>query len=381
MSCINLTDQGIDPNAGKPVGAALNALFNGSRREWYLPSGEYLVEETLRLPSGTRLRLAPDACLRLADGAAKTKDDYLLTNADPIGGDRDIEIEGGVFDGNQKGNPRPEGLMTVGYTGAMLHFRNVRGLRLSKAVFRNAEAYYSRYTHVHDFHIEDIGFDSDLVRNNNDGIHLGGNCSNGVIRKLRALRPGVPNDDLVAVNADDALERNEVRGMTDGDIQDLLIEDLEAHSCHSFVRLLCVRSSIRRVTIRGIRGGCQVAAFNADGARGCRVPVFDEADPPFPDGVGLLEDILAEDIAVHKTRDAKTALVDLQERVKNFRIRGFRRALEADQAPSTPTLRLKHFVLENGRLNGASIGRLNLLAPNPAFEASPETLELELNPT
>lgn len=381
MDFRDISEVGIYPNAESPCGAQLNAALHSGHTAWYVPAGHYRIETTLKLPSGTRLRLDPQAVLQLADGAARNPDDYLITNADPIDGNRDIHIEGGIFDGNQRGNPRRDGLMTVGYTGAMIHFQNVRHLHLSKATYRNAEAYYARFTQVYDFHIEGITFDSDLVRPNNDGIHLGGNCARGTIRRLRATQPGVTGDDMVALNADDALYRNEVRGMTSGNIEAITITDIEAHSCHSFVRLLCVYSTIRNVRIQGIRGGCSYGAINADGARGCRVKVFDEAMPPYPgEGVGLLEDIIIDDCQVHKASANAMALLDLQERVKQLRVSRFVRDLARDQSPDTPTLRLQHNHIYAGTLNGNALEPCSTLAPNPAFEAMPDTVELDLNP-
>jgi len=95
-----------------------------------LPAGDYKIGRTLRIRSGTHLRLHPQATIRLADGAAKTSADYLLTNASPDTGDADIVIEGGTWDGNNTGNPRGKGLFDGGYTGAMIHFQNVKGLRM-----------------------------------------------------------------------------------------------------------------------------------------------------------------------------------------------------------------------------------------------------------
>jgi polygalacturonase len=330
----------------------LHACFDQGHRQLFFPDGLYELEATLRLPSGTHLKLAAGATLRLATGAMQTCDDYLLCNADPVGGNQDITIEGGTIDGNQIGNPRPEGLFTEGYTGAMLHFENVRGLTLRELTLQNAEAYYSRYTSVHDFLIEDIRFDSDCIRHNNDGIHLGGNCSNGIIRRIRAERPGVTGDDLVALNADDAQQRNEVRGMQCGPIENIQIESLFAHSCHSFVRLLSVVSPIRNITITHLRGACSHCAINADGARICKVPVFDTANPPTPDGVGLLADITISDVAVSKVASNGMALIDLQERMQNLRIHDFQRVPKPGVAEDSPTLRIRFVRPKTIHING-----------------------------
>jgi hypothetical protein len=324
------------------VAAALQRAFASGVRNIFIPPGRHLVTETIRIPSGTRLVAHPESHVILADGAARTPQDYLLTNADHEHGAKDITIEGGLWDGNNRGNPRPPGLFDDGYTGAMFHFENVTGLTLRDLTLTNAEAYYTRYTHVRDFHVEDIRFDSDNVRNNNDGVHLGGNCSRGVIRNIRGLRPGVTGDDMVPLNADDALQRTEVRGMTNGPIEDIVIENIQAEDCHSFVRLLSVWSPIRDIRITNIAGTCSVSAINADAARGCRVPIFDEKNPPFPDGVGLLENIEVSTLRVAKSQANGIALLRLETRMKNFTVRDFQRMADLDQDPKAPSLAVNH---------------------------------------
>lgn len=322
--------------------AALRRAFSAGARELFVPPGRYLLRETIRVPSGTSLRVHPKAHLILADGAAREPGDYLLTNADPGNGNRDIVIEGGVWDGNNRGNPRPDGLFAEGYSGAMFHFENVDGLTMRDLTMTNAEAYYSRFTQVRNFVIEAIRFDSDNIRPNNDGVHIGGNCRNGVIRNLRGLRPGVTGDDMVPLNADDALQRTEVRGMTNGPIEDIEIDGLDAEDCHSFVRLLSVWSPIRNIRISNVTGTCGVSAINADAARGCRVPLFDESAPSFSDGVGLLENIEVCNCRVAKSRCNGIALVRLETRMKNFTVSGFRRMTERDQDPGAPVLSIRH---------------------------------------
>lgn len=331
-------------------GEAFQRALDGKERAIHVPEGLYLIGRPLKIRSGTKLSLHPQAYVMLADGVARTTDDYLLSNADPENGDADISIEGGTWDGNNRRNARPFGLFDEGCSGALFHFRNVRGLQLRNLHFRNAEAYHARLTHVSGFHIEGIRFSSDRVRPNNDGIHLGGNCEDGLIRDIKGLHPGVTGDDMVALNADDALGRTEVRGMTNGPIRDILIEDIEAEGCHSFVRLLSVWSTISDVTIRRVRGSCEVAALNCDAARGCRVPVFDESAPPYPNGVGLLKNITASDFQVAKSVDNGIPLLRLETRMENFSVSDFHEVDPA--AKASPVLRLQHVDLPRFVLNG-----------------------------
>ncbi len=335
-------------------GPAIQRGLDDSTPVLELPTGLHLVGRTLRIRSGKTLRLAPGAVLRWMDGAGRDPGDYLLTNANPAGGDRDIVVEGGEWDGNNAGNPRPSGsLFAMGYTGAMLHFENVRSLTLRGLHLRDAEAYHARFTRVRDFLIEDICVSATRLRPNNDGIHLGGHCEHGVIRRIRATQSGVTGDDLVALNADDSLERTEVRGMTCGPIRDIRIEDLEAEGCHTFVRMLSVFSPIEDIDIRGVHGGCEVSALNCDAARGCRVPLFDEARPPFSNGVGLLRNIRARDFHVFKFAGHDAPLLRLETRMENFRVENFTRDLACDASPATPTARIRHCAVARLEAPGA----------------------------
>jgi hypothetical protein len=85
-----------------------------------------------------------------------------------------------------------------------------------------------------------------------------------------------------------------------------------------------------------------VAALNCDAARGCRVPVFDEKAPPYPDGVGMLRNISVEDFHVAKARSNGIALLRLETRMEDVLIKNFRRDLAADRDPGSPTLRLRY---------------------------------------
>ncbi len=336
-------------NSTGELSSALEAAFASGHRHLLIPAGKHVASKPLRIPSQTRLHSHPDTHISLGNGVAHSHQDYLLSTSDPVQGNSDILIEGGIWNGNNRKNPRPEGLFDTGYTGAMFHFENVNGLILKNLTLVDAEAYYIRCTRLENFHFENISFDSKNIRPNNDGIHLGGVCRGGVIRKLRGLRPGVTGDDMVALNADDALERTEVRGMMCGPIEDILIEDVRAEDCHSFVRLLSVLNPIRNVRIHDIVGSCSVSAINADAARGCRVPLFDEVNPPFPDGVGWLENIDIDGVEVSKSASNGIPLLRLETRMKNLRIRNFHRLMEKDLDPRTPVLGIHHITPEEMR--------------------------------
>lgn len=112
-----------------------------------------------------------------------------------------------------------------------------------------------------------------------------------------------------------------------------------------------------------------MAAINADGARNCRVPVFDEANPPNVDGVGLLENIDIRDVKVAKRVEGNVhGLIDLQERMVNFRIQDFERVFEHDLCPKAPTLRVRYVQVEEGQLDELLLEDVNTFPPDEALE-------------
>lgn len=210
-------------------------------------------------------------------------------------------------------------------------------------MFCDAESYYFRLSHARNaFWCKISAFTRSIPTNNNDGIHLGGNCEDGIIRHLRGLGRGAPNDDMVAMNADDVLQRVECYGQECGPIRNVRVYDLHADDCHTFVRLLSVDSPIEHIDIEGVRGGCQIAMLNMDGARGCRVPMFDDNDPRYANGVGCVRDVRIRDVQVCKSGTVASPLINLQQRADGLRIEGFQRLIAQDAAPAAPTILAGH---------------------------------------
>ncbi len=319
--------------------AAVQSALDAGAGLVVVPAGTYRIGTTLRIPSNTRLILHPAAHMVMADGAGRDTDSFLLANARSDGGDRNIWVEGGIWDGNNAGNPRGPDVPGA-YTGAPLDFRNVDGLVLRRLTLRDAECYYIRIGEARNFLVEDIVFQAPNLRPNQDGVHLGGFCEDGVIRHLRADGPGCTNDDMVALNADDGMERAQNLGLRCGPIRRIRIEDVRAQSCHSFVRLLSVESPIEDITIDDVAGGARTCAVNADACRQCRVRLF-ESEDEYPAGVGAIRRVTIRRMHVHKApRGGPKALLDLTSRIHEFRIRELVRDFEQDANPSAPTMSL-----------------------------------------
>lgn len=327
--------------------AIQRALDRGCPRV-VIPVGTYRIGSTLRLPAGAHLIVHPQATLRLADGAGVDDRSFLVTNAT---GARDIQIEGGIWDGNNQANPRgPDA--PGSYTGVVLGFEKMVGLSLRHMRIREPESFYIRLGEVRRFCVEHIQFEARTLRPNQDGVHVGGGCEDGVIRHLRAWGSHATSDDMVAINADDALERGPLLNLVNAPIRRVRIEHLRADDCHSFVRLLSCWSPIEDVTVEHVRGGCRVSAFNMDAARDAMVPLFDPRSAEVAAGVGMLRRVQIRDISVHKaaTGDAHP-LIDLRTRCENVSIHAFERMEHCDSRLDVPTLRIEQvgsvgFVLE-----------------------------------
>lgn len=296
-----------------------------------IPAGLYVVSRPLKVRSRVWIDADSAAVIQLADGAGQDAESFLLTNEDPANGNQDIVIEGGVWDGNNRANPREREYHGRSYGGVAINFVNVRGLVLRRMTIRNPESFSIRLGEVEDFLVEAIRFDQSVPRPNQDGVHIGGLCKRGIIRNLRVVSASGTHDDMVALNADDDVERPFNDGLQCGEIHDILVEDLESADAYTFVRLLSHQHAISNVLIRTIRGGFRTNAINADRWR-------------FPAGHGDLRDITVQDIVVHKTGAKPDPCVLIQSTCTDLSLCGIRMA--ESSGAKCPTL-----VLDNGQQN------------------------------
>ena len=88
---------------------AIQALLDRGRSNVYLPPPKrnYLISKTLRIHSNQSLTLDRFTVIRLADKSDCT----MITNDDHVKGNENIAIVGGVWDGNNMGQP-PNPLVT-----------------------------------------------------------------------------------------------------------------------------------------------------------------------------------------------------------------------------------------------------------------------------
>lgn len=333
---LSVSAYGVANDGRHDASPGIQAALDSGSPLVHIPYGTYRIDKGLLISSHTRLDVHPEARLIFGDGAGRQSTDFLISNRNPDRGDTEISITGGIWDGNNRNNPRGQEGDTNAYTGALLNMKRVSGFMLRDMLLKDSTAYFTRLSSVRNFRIEKIRFQITHLLRNQDGIHCAGNCENGHIHDLRAQGTHTTGDDMVALNADDALLRSELLGAEAGPIRNLSISDIRADDCHSFVRLASVWSEISDIDIRGVMGGCRCMALNADAARYCRLPLFDPKDPAYGDGVGRLRNIRFAEAQIHKTSAYDRALFCLETRMDNLQLVNIRRTRERDAIPDAP---------------------------------------------
>lgn len=344
---INVREAGAVGDGVADDTAALQKALDGGHRTVVIPSGTYSIHAALKMDSQTTIRANPDAVVRLADGAGKSVDIFLLTNRDYDAGNTKLTVEGGIWDGNNAHNPRGRADQKPCYTGVGLNFIHVRGLVLRNLVVRNPDAYAIRACRLSDFVIEKIGFEFTVLRPNQDGVHLDGFCEHGTIRDVRALTPMTTNDDMIALNADDGSPDDYViqQGMVQGPIRDIVVDHLRGESVFTFVRLLSYRAPIENITVSDVEGGVRFYAVNMDRWR-------------FPPGGGNIRHVTLRDFRIHKVADptrpkaSALPLILMNNAAHELRLENIRRD-PADLLPA-PTL-----MIDTGQRNRIQLDGLS----------------------
>ena len=317
-----------------------------------VPMGIYPISETLRVPSGIRIEADRCAKIVLRSPRRMRRGEFLLSNADPENGNRDIALIGGIWDGSNTApeHAKPDLFDENGYSGALLNFVGVENLLLQDLVLANTVTYYVRMARVHDFVIENVDFVSDVPGWNQDGIHFGGDVKHGTVRNIRALSDGQTSDDMIAFNADDCMTRVENRDLVRDGIEDITVENVFARQCHSIFRMLSVDAPIRNIRIRNVYAGYRGFGINADAARYCRTPLFTEED--YPKGCGRLENIVIENFTCIPSagnvgnwngENVAGAAIKLESMADGVEIRNFR-IIAGALAEMPPALDAKNLV-------------------------------------
>lgn len=269
-------------------------------------NGTALISRSLIIQSDTWLSLDPGFRIRLADGSCcemlRTRwadqryfedefPDFVTDPAYPrhispddkpsdwvLGeAERNIRVTGGIWDANGGSNPRLDYLWgSFGFIGHLMAIVNADNFSLRDVYLFDATTYFFDAALLSNFVIDNIHMDMRALRPNQDGIHLEGECYNGVINNIH----GRTWDDMVALNGGDSFYPKYPPGVEvpeegtgtrilwksyrQGNIRNIMISNIhvsEGMTGYRAVRLLSTgKYPIDAVTIEGVYG-----KYNVDG--------------------------------------------------------------------------------------------------------------------
>lgn len=343
---VSVADYGATGNGVANDAIAIQAALDSGASIVTIPNGVYSINQGLLIGSGTTLQVDPNAIIRLANNT----NEWMISNRNP--GDSNIIVTGGIWDGNNMYNDRGSDSDPNAYTGTVINFVDVSNIEVSNLTIRNPEAYSMALGKIENFLVENITLEQFLLHPNQDGIHVGGYSHHGVIRGITASTANTPNDDMVAINADDDPNRSMSRAMPCGPISDILIEDIQAEEAYNFVRILSNTSPIEDITVRRVSGGCRIYAVNMNNWR-------------FPTGAGDIRNVVIEDFDVYRVGTNTSPMIDIALSVDNLRISDFVRS----NSSSAATLRLRNNQASVLQLaDGAEFGTVNYTVPSGNIE-------------
>ena len=234
---------------------ALQTMLDGCGIVKVDKPGTYLISKTLIIHSNTRLVLAPGAKLLAApmSRCALIQNEHFGID----GRDENIEIVGGVWDGNcdemgldaidvikhRLDNPySPEN-----FTGKLIRFAGVDNLTLEKMTVRNPLGYGIQIADANAFIVRDIFFDYNWHYGCTDGVHVNGPTYDGIIENLR----GTTNDDMIGMTTIDESHAEVAKG----EIVNIDIRNIFGHNGYSGIRLLSAGGyDMRNIRVCGVYG-------------------------------------------------------------------------------------------------------------------------------
>ena len=234
----------------------LQALLDGCGIVTVERPGTYLVSKTLLIHANTRLICAPGVHFL----AAPMSKCALIENehfADGAARDVNIEIVGGIWDGNcdemgldgvyEASHRLDDPYSPALFKGKLLRFAHVDHISLTGLTVRNPVSYGIQIGDVRGFVTRDLYFDYNWHFGTTDGVHINGPACDGVIENLY----GTTNDDLVSLTTYDEAHAE----ISLGDIENIYIHNLSARNGFSSVRLLSGEGYVlRNVRVDGIYG-------------------------------------------------------------------------------------------------------------------------------
>ncbi|MDR1479758.1 MAG: hypothetical protein LBJ00_12565 [Planctomycetaceae bacterium] len=228
---------------------AIQVMLDSGEKLVYLPppAKHYVISKPLRIHSNQTLKLDAATVVRLADGS----NNYMLVNAEPDQGNKNIVISGGIWNGNNVNIDHAKGKRNGThphnfFIGSVFLIMNTENLRIEKLTVKDPEKFGIHLGKCRKFTVDGITFDYNAREHNMDGVHLQGGCREGTVTNIK----GNTYDDMIALNADDG----EYWEVTQGAITDIRIDGVWATNCFRAVRFLSTGTPIKRISISNIFG-------------------------------------------------------------------------------------------------------------------------------
>ncbi len=217
--------------------------------------GTYLVSNTLIIHSNTRFILSPGAKLL----AAPMSKCALIENEHFAGGGRDenIEIIGGIFDGNcdemgldavyEAKHRLDEPYSPSLFKGKLIRFCHIDRLLLTRMTVRNPVSYGIQIGDAKGFVVRDMYFDYNWHFGTTDGVHINGPAYDGVLENFA----GTTNDDMIGMTTYDESHAE----CSLGNIENIYIHNITAENAYSGIRLLSGENcDMKAIHIDGLYG-------------------------------------------------------------------------------------------------------------------------------
>ncbi len=316
--------------------SAIQQALESGKNIIRIPAGNYRITQTLLVDSFTTIEADADARIYSCGDTPKKEGDFLLSNRDTVNGNCNIEISGGIWDGNHQGRyntKNPDLFAPDAWSGGMFNFFNIRNLVLNNMRVENSVTFFFRFGKINNFTIQNISFGGTPSGFNQDGFHFSGFVSNGLVENIHASGEET-TDDMLALNADDCITRLENRGLLRGPIENITFRNIHAENCYTLIRMLSITAPIRNIRFENLCAGCRLYAINMDAARYCFTPLFEPED--FPDGVGDISNIIIDGMTVWKSGRQPDPLICNESHSENISVKNFHRAMEKDLHPETP---------------------------------------------
>ena len=226
----------------------LQSLIDESKGTVVFPNGEFFLDKPLEVGDNTRILCSPKTHIAVKDGAFCPLLVCSKRNGEIT---KNIIIEGGVWDGNNKNQSagRFDGnafLRNTEYTGQLIILSFVENLSIIGLTIKDPYSFGIMLTAVNGFIVKNIFFDYNMSKLNMDGLHINGYAKNGIIANIK----GSTNDDMIALNSDEGFAFCDKC-----DIENIAIDGVYGgDNGYTAVRLLSRKARIENINIRNIFG-------------------------------------------------------------------------------------------------------------------------------